>query len=721
MSRVHHERSIVSTCLSLLAATVIALVPLPASAGGSQDIADIDLQSLLDNVVLSASKHEETLEESPANVFIVTREMIENHACRSIGEALSLVPGIYITEDYSFIQIGVRGVSQFGDWNSRVMTLIDGRPTTEQYGGSHSIDLPGVGIDEIDRIEVIKGPSSSLYGSNAFFGIVNLITMKPDKNTLEVNSAYYADTEMKSTSGRFFHRFNKDLSVFVTGSWVDRNGSDLFFSEFSDLSDNDLLSLDDDGYNQFYLDSASFTAGVAQHMNTMEKYQAHGRIDWRDFYLTLQHGQMNNGIGHGFYGALFNRSENKFNEKRQFVDFGYSGDLTDRMNLAARVSWDHYSWNDEVLYNYGSLEDEPDYLPGPIWRDNEFNESYGADARLTVDFSDNNTAVIGAEAKFHKIEHETGETDASGDNVLENYIPAENVKHDGQINNLYAQDEIRFSREVKFVGGLHFNYYSYTTGKVMPKAAMIFHPYEQGTYKLIASRGFRSPTFYQITFDDGDYYIANPDLKPELITSYEVVATHEFAYGFSLEVAGNYSQLTDLIFQSIIDESDPAHPGGNYIEEISQYRNSGRMTSNSVEISVQRSPVYGLGGFANVTYQKVKVEGTGEGNELYNSPRWLGNLGLTKQFVDGRLKTSAKLNYMGTRKMWDGASLDEYVTVDANVNIRSIAGVFDVALGVKNLLDKDYRVPLNYDYAPTTSIERPGRSIYAKITTTLGW
>jgi iron complex outermembrane receptor protein len=699
---------------------MVLTVP-PTVAGASKDIADMDLESLLHNVVVSASKHEETLEEAPANVFIVTQDMINDYACRSIAEALSLVPGIYITQDYSFSQIGVRGMSQFGDWNSRMMILVDGRPTTEQYGGTHSIDLAGVDINNIDRIEVIKGPSSSLYGSNAFFGMINLITRKPEHNMLEVTSAYFADTESKSTSGRLFHRLTDDLTVFLTGTWVDRNGSDLFFDEFSDLSDDNLLSLDDDGYYQVYLDSASFSGGVAQHQNTRETYQAHGRVDWRDFYLTFQYGQMDNGIAHGFYGALFNRPENQYYERRHFADLGYHGDVSEKVNLEARMSWDYYRWWDEVMYNYSSWEDEPAYLPGPIWKDVEFNESYGADARIIVDISDRNTAVFGAEVKLHEIEHASGETDASGDNILVDYIPADKAEHEGQIYNLYAQDEMRLSPKVKFVGGLHFNYFSYTTGRVMPKLAVIFHPHKQGSLKLIASRGFRSPTFYEITFDDGDFFIGNPDLAPELITSYELISTHEFPYGFSLEMAGNHSRMTDLILQTVIDESDPAHPGGRYLEEISQFRNLGRMNSNSIEISVQRSPVYCLSGLANLTYQTTEVTGASDTDALFNSPQWLGNFGLAYRFMDGYIQTSARVNYIGSRRLWDGTHLDGCATVDANINFNGILNLFDGVIGIKNLLDEDYEVPLHYDYAPSTSIKRPGRSAYVKLTSTLGW
>lgn len=579
---------------------------------------------------------------------------------------------------------------------------------------------PAVTIGNIDRIEVIKGPSSSLYGSNAFFGIINLITAVPDENSLVVNNSYFGDTEFAGNSARLFHRFDNDLSVFVTGSWLDRNGSDLFFEEFSVLNDDD-LALDDDGYYQYYIDSSDFTAGVAQHMNTMENYSTTGKISWREFNLGFQFAQMDNGIPHGFYGALFNRPENSFREQRYNVDLAYNGAVSDRADLSVRLSYNHYTWQDEVMYNYYEWEAEPDYLPGPVWRDWEFNESYGIDTRANIDFSEKNSAVIGAEVQFHKIRHESGETDATGDNIVYNYIPEEHVQNDGQIYNLYAQDEHRLSDKLKFVGGLHFNYYTYTTGKVMPKAAMIFQPNQHSTYKLIASRGFRSPTFYEITFDDGDFFIGNDNLDPELITSYELITSHEFSYGFSAQLAGNYSKMTDLILQTVIDNTDPAHPGGDYLDEVSQFRNFGEMTTQSVELSLHRSPIYGLGGFANVTYQEVKVKGVDQDTKPFNSPNWLGNFGLTYQVVPGRLLVSSKVNYIGALRLWDGASVDERFVVDANLNIKKIAGAFDAVLGVKNVLDEDYRVPLNYDWAPTTSIKRPGRSVYAKLTTSLGW
>jgi iron complex outermembrane receptor protein len=708
--------------IAVISAVILFLVtPDFAFADQGKDIADMDLQGLLDDIVLSASKHEETLEESPANVFIISRKEIENYGCRNIGEALSLVPGLYITDDYSLSMIGVRGTSFFGDWNSRVMVLLDGRSITEQYSGTNSIDVSGLDIDNVDRIEVIKGPSSSLYGSNAFFGIVNLITEKPVDNSLSYSSKYFSDTKFFGNSIRLHHKFSKDLSINLTGSWIDRGGNDLFFEEFSDFSDGSLWTLDEDGYNQFYLDSADFTGGYSREKNSLENFSTHSTIDWKNFYMTFHLARQNTGISHGFYGALFNRPENNYRERAMFLDFGYQADISSNADLFTRVSYSRNEWSDHILYNYYSEEDDPWYLPGPVWVDYELDRSFSSEARLRVNLSDMTGIVIGAETQFHKIIQESGESDKSGDEVADNIITPENVEHTGQIYNLYSQYEHRFSRQFKAVGGLHFNYYSYMTGKVMPKGALIFNPYASGTYKLIASRGFRSPTFYEITFDDGDYFIGNPDLDPELITSYEMISAHELPYGVLVEVAANHSRINDLILQTVIDESDPAHPGGVYLEEISQFRNVGKMRSNSLEFSLRRNPIYRLSGFANVTYQKLEVLDDKQSNSPFNSPRWLGNAGVTYQVMPSKLFVSTKANYISSRRLWDDSFVNDQITVDLYTRVNELLGFLDITAGISNLFDESNRVPLSYDYAPSTSIERPGRSLYLNLRTTADW
>ncbi|MEE9441759.1 MAG: TonB-dependent receptor [candidate division Zixibacteria bacterium] len=705
---------VVSICL-------LSFFSMAVCAGEVSDINELDFDGLLDDIVFSASRHAETLEESPANVFIITKEMIDNFGFLDIGEALSVVPGLYITDDYSLSQIGVRGISAFGAWNSHVMVLVNGRPITEQYAGTNSIDLPGVDIGDIERIEVIKGPSSSIYGSNAFFGIVNLITHQATDDELSLRSSYYSEMGQRSGSYRLFHRVNNDFQITSFGTIFDRKGNRLYFEEFSDLSDGTLLSLDDDGYNQFYLDSTDFTGGYADQKNRMEKYFSHHQINWKKFYATLHFSKMITRLAHSAWGSLFAKEDNHYREKRNYFDVGYSNALSEKVEIDARFFYNYYEWSDHILYNYAEWEVSPIYLPGPIWADYEFNEWYGGDVRIHLNLSEKNNIHLGGDFQLHKIWHSSGETDAGGERVLSNVIPSENQRNDGQIFNIFVQNDYKFSDKLKTVAGLHFNYYSYTTAGITPKAAIIYKPEKNANLKFIVSRGFRSPSFYEITYTDEEYYAPNPDLEPENITSFELIASYDFPYGVSFEIAGNHSRMADLILQSYLDISDPNHPGEDFVDGTLQFRNSGKLHSNSIELSFKRNPIYRLSGFGNITYQKLDNSSGSEDGVAYNSPRWLGNLGVTYQVLPRKINLSSRIRYISTRALWDGTWLKSNTLVDVNIYAPKLFGQTSFTLGVKNLFDEEYREPMAYDYYPTASIVRPGRSIYLKLSTALNW
>ena len=708
--------------LRLFALTMLMLVSSfgePTWADHGKDIAELDLGQLLDNVVLSASKHEETLAEAPANVFLITRRMIEQYGFGTIGEALSIVPGMYITNDYVLSQVGVRGVSFFGDWNSRVMVLVDGRPIGEQYGGTNSIDVPGITIDQVDRIEVIKGPASSLYGSNAFLGIINLITRNPLGNSATISSRYLAGTDAKSTDLRWSYRRGADFAIQSTASFTDQGGSHIFFPEFSDPTDSSLFSAGEDGFNQFYVDSNDFTGGVSYHKNTLDNLSMHHRIRWKDWALTLHYGLQNTGVPGSFYGSLFNRRDNEVRQRRHYVDLTYHRAVYAHTELTTRLAYDYYFWADHVLYNYSSEESDPAYLPGPLWIDNEYDRFVSGEVRAKSDLGRSDILVVGAELQAHDTRQESGEADAGKERIAENVIPPEDRETQGQIYNVYGQYEHVFSPWLQAAAGLHFNHHTYTTGRVTPKAALIVQPYATGTYKLIASQGFRSPTFYELTFDDGQFFIDNPDLKPELITSVEFLSAQEFPYGISLDVAANHSWLDDLILQTVIDQSDPAYPGGSYNDEISQFRNTGKMQTTSIEVAIRRHSAYRLSWFANTTFQELWIADQSS-SEPFNSPRWLANAGVAYQLIRGKATASLRASHVSSRTLWDGSTLAARTVLDANLNVTRLFKVAELSVGVRNLTGLHYAVPLGYDYAPSTKIQQPGRSFHFGLSVSIG-
>src|SRR5215467_12769260 len=159
---------------------IIGLVLFPLFAFAQVDLpTTLDLQGeeklLLQEIpsVYGASKYEQKVTEAFSSVSIVTADEIKKFGYRTLGDILRSVRGFYVTYDRNYSYVGIRGFSRPSDYNTRILLLIDGHRLNENvYVGTEAV----LDVDLIDRVEIIRGPSSSLYGSNAFFAVINIIT-----------------------------------------------------------------------------------------------------------------------------------------------------------------------------------------------------------------------------------------------------------------------------------------------------------------------------------------------------------------------------------------------------------------------------------------------------------------------------------------------------------------------------------------------------------------
>ena len=156
----------------LLLLTLASCAPV---AQGAQELTEMSLDQLLDIPVVSASRFEQKSSETPSTVSVVTQDDIRQYGWRTLGEVLRSLRGFYVHYDRGYEYVGTRGFARPQDFNTRVLLLVDGHRMNDAvydtaYIGTDSI----IDLDLVDHIEVIRGPGSSIYGSNALFGVINV-------------------------------------------------------------------------------------------------------------------------------------------------------------------------------------------------------------------------------------------------------------------------------------------------------------------------------------------------------------------------------------------------------------------------------------------------------------------------------------------------------------------------------------------------------------------
>lgn len=149
-----------------------------------EQLLDLDLAVL----TTTASKSLRTSAEAPAIVAIVTRSTMEAYGYRTVGEAISSLPGFFVVDDFVTANVGVRGLSGGQDaWSRVVKVLVDGQSAMHYNTGGALLGAEFIPVSAIERIEVIRGPASALYGANAFLGVINVVTRAPQERQLNVS------------------------------------------------------------------------------------------------------------------------------------------------------------------------------------------------------------------------------------------------------------------------------------------------------------------------------------------------------------------------------------------------------------------------------------------------------------------------------------------------------------------------------------------------------
>ena len=224
-----------------------------------QPLPDLSLEELMRidaGRVFGASERLQPVTEAPASVSFITAEEIARYGYRTLADILRGVRGMYVTDDRNFSLLGTRGFAKPGDYNSRILLLVNGHRVNDNVFGQAEIGAE-FGIDPalFERVEIIRGPASSLYGDSAFFGVVNVITRSGaslDGVALAFDAGTLGTRLARVSAGR---RFANGVDVAVSGTYEQSAGVNrLYFPAFDAPATNHGIAegLDGERVGQFY-------------------------------------------------------------------------------------------------------------------------------------------------------------------------------------------------------------------------------------------------------------------------------------------------------------------------------------------------------------------------------------------------------------------------------------------------------------------------------------
>ena len=633
-----------------LLSILICAASAPVLAAEVDDLLGLDLDQLLDVKVVTATQHLQKSSDTPANVTVISAQQIRDWGIHDIKEALRLVPGVNVYQSYfGYKHVNFRGVQQ-ELYTNKALILINGHPTYDSlFGDARTGYVP---IEAVERIEVIRGPASVLYGTNAMAGVVNIITKQNGDNSGGLTARAGSDDYHYIQAGYMGKNFTvaiseRDDDGYDYSGTLDETGAPVDMDHFHDLK-NVFLDVYGDSWR---INFAAFDENQKK-LGTIATVYSTGKHDNQAYY---------------------------FNANKSFQVFG--GELN---------FWLRYDNLDMTFYS-DAFPCPPGTGPGPggcaaAAEPNPFDDPYKHfteverttfEVQYKQQVNEQFDYIVGSSYEKHESDPFIFESLDTGLPSPVSAYPDNSPEYENLA--LYTQLQYIFNDEWSGVFGLRWEDNDDSgASDLIPRIGLVQRYSEDTTFKYLYGEAFRSAVFFEKYVDSPPALRGNPDLDIEKIQTFEVAMESRINKNNSITLAAYYLEIDDEI-KRVNDGSGPI------------YMNTEGREMYGIELQWVSKLTDTLNLTLNSTLKDGEEKESGKG--VYFS-----NFDLTA-ILEYNFKPDWRLslinNYVGENDylLNDGSmgSVDDYNLTD--FHLAHTMDKFEFSAEVKNLFDEDYNLP----------------------------
>jgi len=641
-----------SVILSFDSLIVISLMPNPLEKSG---------------LTVTAERYATSIKDVPVSTAVMEADDIQSRNPNQLDDALRYIPGVSVENN----EVNIRGSSGYTyGVGSRVLLMLDGTPMLSADQGSMSFNaLP---MYDIDRIEVVKGPGSALYGTSALGGVINVITKTPDKDlhgSLNVFSGMYSEPSYPQwqvpSLGRQFGVIDGEASGTIGN--VGLLGS-------LDYGRNESYRIGDDNYrwDGFLKGNIPVSNSTQLTISTLLAHENRGNwVFWQSLNRPLVPSDSANAVDARVHS--------------------YTADVIANLNS---IIGDNMIMNVKMNF-YNTLFTTDPQVAGDTAKGHSTAALWNGEATLSFPAASNVYITGGVNAAFENVT-----SDEFGD-------------HHAPLGALFAQAEYKPYNNVTVNAGLRADLEPfYNVYLISPKLGATYEPYNDLVFRASYGRGFRTPTitemFISTTLDSFNIQ-SNPNLRPEYSQSVEGGVNYRTKY-YSLDAALYYSTFTDLIEPEVVFSID----SGVYI----QFQNVTKALLYGHEETIDITPFGNNLLDINLGYTYVFPENSVTNQILPYRPRHLVQLGARTQWKG--IGLSVDFRYVSKYEVTDTLLAQRVPNGDARVDayVVNAGASYDLRnVGIPAMLSLEALNLLNYYYVEAPGNLAPLRSVALRLQT----